>query len=135
MAETKNEYRILVGNPERRRALAHKQEDNISVHWIKKEDMWVTGLIQVMTGTRAVCCEYVNEPSGFIRGMEFLGKFSNSQLLNKDQSCEILGSHVGDYEEYCLADFSEETYMPPYSWFKNKSYKLTMHAAWLTLRP
>jgi hypothetical protein len=34
-----------------------------------------------------------------------------------------------------LADVSEETSMLPSSWFKNKPYKLTMHAVWLTLRP
>jgi hypothetical protein len=68
MGEIRNAYKILVGNPEGRRPLgrsSYRLEDNVGKVW--------TGFILLRIGTVAGCCEHGNEPSGSIKGGEFLG--------------------------------------------------------------
>ena len=76
MGERRGACRVLVGKPERRKALGRpwiRWEDNIKLHlwkvgWDHELDSSDSGQGQV-----AVCCECGNEFSGSITCGEFLG--------------------------------------------------------------
>jgi hypothetical protein len=75
MGEGRGEYRVLVGRPGGRRPLGRPRrrwEDNIKMDL--QEVGWGawTGLIWLMIGQVAGCCECGNEPSGSIKREEFL---------------------------------------------------------------
>jgi hypothetical protein len=73
----KSTYHILVGNPERKRPLGrHRRrwEDNIRMNLMEKVLVGRCGLDASGSGQKSVAgsCEHGSEPSGYIKGREFL---------------------------------------------------------------
>jgi hypothetical protein len=78
--ETRNAYKILFGSPRRR------WEDNIK--WIFGKSVRRCGLDLAGSAQRLVAgsCEHDNEPSGSMKGGDFLDYLRNYQHLKKDSA-------------------------------------------------
>jgi hypothetical protein len=85
---TRNVYKILVGKPEGKRPLRRPRcrwENNIRMDL--REAGWegmLTRLFWLRIGTSGSSCGDSNEPSGSIKGEEFIDLLSDCWLLKKD---------------------------------------------------
>jgi hypothetical protein len=75
MEESRNAYKILVGKPEGKRRLGRRRrrwEDNIKMDVKGINVIAWTGVKWIKMDAVAGSCEHGDEPSGSIKGREFL---------------------------------------------------------------